>query len=291
MALEAGLAIARAGRGDEAAKAMKLGADLAFADPDLRRVASSTAYYLAGDAPRALDELGDDREDEDPADGPRTFAHRAAAVAQKAEILASLGKSKEAQTAALSADALAARARDKETARAIDVYARWTRLSLAQSSGHVLRETAPVRPGRFRSIGFAEITMAWAQPNAANEDAIADTLRAWATAVALPEEGRRAARYAAFHQRGDAPPGHLEHLALGAALMGPGEGDVELWLDVFDAVDARRMPLRSYAWYRAEAARWRGDSESAARWAGRYRTLATLAADPARAEIAAFLGI
>ena len=64
MLLDAGSSIARSGRGDEAESAMKLGGELALGDPDLRRIARSSAYRLAGDAARALDEL--DRDDTDP---------------------------------------------------------------------------------------------------------------------------------------------------------------------------------------------------------------------------------
>jgi hypothetical protein len=56
-------------------------------------------------------------------------------------------------------------------------------------------------------------------------------------------------------------------------------------------MDARRLPLRSYAWIRAEAARFRGDPASAARWATRLHALTALTADPGRAEIARYLGL
>ena len=210
--------------------------------------------------------------------------------------MASLGKRGDAETAALEADALGAEAATKEGARAVSVYTRWTRLALARGGGRGLRDAATAaatRSGRlrFQWIGFAEATMAWARPEAANEGAIAETLGAWSAAVALPPEGRRAVRYDAYAHRGDAPPAHVAYLSLAADLLGQSEGDVELWLDTFDAVDARRFTLRAYAWYRAEAARWRGDAENAATWSTRFHALGVLAADPARAEIAQYLGI
>jgi hypothetical protein len=94
-----------------------------------------------------------------------------------------------------------------------------------------------------------------------------------------------------MRHRGDAPPFLVPHLALGAALLAGSPGDVELWLDAYAAVDARRVTHRAYAWSRAEAARWRGDAAAAERWAARLRALRAVAADPEREEIARFLGI
>jgi hypothetical protein len=285
MILEAGIEIARVGRADEAAKAMDLGGAMAFDDAGLRELARSSAYALGGLPDRALAELGS------VLDVPtRSLADRAAIAWQRAELLASLGRAAEAESAALAADELARQAGAKEGAHAVDVYSRWTRLALAGRSGHGLRHD---RTGNeaFHWMGFAEVTAAWAGPNGPSERALDETLGAWSRAVELPADGRRAARYRVFDLRGDAPPAHVAYLAVAARLLEPGEGDAELWLDALDAVDARRRTMRSYAWIRAESARWRGDGAAAKRWSNRARTLAAIAADPARAELARHLGI
>jgi hypothetical protein len=83
----------------------------------------------------------------------------------------------------------------------------------------------------------------------------------------------------------------VAYFTLGAGLLHEREGDVELWLDALTTTDARRLPLRTYAWLRAEAARMRGDQTSGATWAKRRRDLIAVATDPTRAEIARFLGL
>ena len=113
----------------------------------------------------------------------------------------------------------------------------------------------------------------------------------WDAAVAASPEQRRALRYAALDHRGDAPLAAAAYYTVAAELLAPGEGDVEIWLDVFTSTDARHLPLRTYAWIRAEAARFRGDPASAARWTTRLRELSALTADPARAEIARYIGL
>jgi hypothetical protein len=116
-------------------------------------------------------------------------------------------------------------------------------------------------------------------------------LLAWQAALAAPAPRRLALRYEAVLQRGDAPRWLTPHFALGAGLLAGAPGDVEVWLDAFGALDARRFTHRAVAWARAEAARWRGDTGAAATWSGRLRALRAVAADPARAEIARFIGI
>ena len=80
------------------------------------------------------------------------------------------------------------------------------------------------------------------------------------------------------------------YLLLAGELLGPGEGEVEVWLDAFSATSGRALGLRAYAWTRAEAARFRGDEAAAARWTTRYRDLAKIASRPDDAELAAAVG-
>jgi hypothetical protein len=129
-------------------------------------------------------------------------------------------------------------------------------------------------------------------PEAESPLALLRALAFWDGARAASPEERRALRYAAATaHRGDAPRPRAVYLALGAALAGEGEGDVEVWLDALSSTWARAGTMRAYAWARAEAARFRGDAEAASQWTTRYRTLSALAAAPEDAEIASVMGI
>lgn len=268
-------------------------------------LARSSAWVVAGDPARALDAL-----DGAPLESAAPAA-RAATALQRAELLASLGRRGEAARAAVIADEVAEAAGatapperpDEPPALhpfpVLDARARWTRLALARPpEGGPLRPgaapaaAAPPRPTSAGSpwpwVGFANAATPWAR---LDQGALSVALARWDAARAAPPDERRALRYAALQRRGDAPPALIAYLSVGAELLGPGEGDVEAWLDALLAFDARRFSYRQHAFARAEAARWRGDAEAAALWRGRYEALRVLATDPRRAEIARYLGI
>jgi hypothetical protein len=137
-------------------------------------------------------------------------------------------------------------------------------------------------------VGFADPSARWARRD---QPALSIALARWEAARAAPPDERRALRYAALQRRGDAPPALVAYLATAGELLGEGEGDVEVWLDAFLAMDAQRFSYRHLLFARAEAARWRGDTASAALWRKRYEALQAVAADPRQAEIARYLGI
>jgi hypothetical protein len=282
--LEAGTMLARLGRGAEAEQAMRLGGGLALEDPVARALARSSALYAAGQPADALACL----ETVDLSAEATGLARvvRAAALVQRAELLASLGRVSEAAQAAVDADANAATAGDPE----VSVHAQWTRLALSRASTDALREPAvgPAAP-KLRWIGFADPLGRWARPDAPSGSALRETLQAWSQAMTSSPDERRAFRYGALNQRGDAPNARPAYLAMTARTLPAAEGDTEVWLDAFDAIDARRVSLRARAFSRAEAARWRGDAASAATWRARFKALTVLALDPTHAELAAFL--
>lgn len=159
---------------------------------------------------------------------------------------------------------------------------------------------ASQRPGEAPFVGDARAwpwvgvtgrPTSWLVPEAEAATPLGRALAFWSAATAASPEQRRALRYAAIDHRGDAPLAAAAYYAVAAELLKPEEGDVEVWLDVFTATDARRLPLRSYAWIRAESARYRGDAASAARWTTRLRAITAVTADPTRAEIARYLGL
>ncbi|WP_437639073.1 hypothetical protein [Sorangium sp. So ce854] len=262
-----------------------------------RALARSSAWLLAGDRDHALDAI----ERVDLAAAPPSL--RAPVLLQRAELLASLGRRRDAARAAVLADEEAAARADAAggapAARAdldlLDARARWTRLALARAP-----DVAPLRQGSpparlpedlsaaWPWVGFARPDAPWAR---ADQPAFSRALASWSAARDAPPTTRRALRYAALRRRGDAPPALVPYAALAAQLLGDGEGDPEVWLDAFLALDAARFSLRHHAFARAEAARWRGDDSSAAAWQRRYDALRAVAADPTRAEIARFLGL
>jgi hypothetical protein len=245
-----------------------------------RALLRSSAWYVAGDLARALAAL----EGEPPA--AALAALRAAWLLQKGELLASNGQRDAAARAVVAADEAVISAGD----RALDVRAQWTRLALARSR----RSSIAARPGdpAWPWVGPQATPGSWLEPAAEGPDALARALAAWASARAASPEDRRALRYAAFrHHAGDAPGALAPYLLLGGELLPPGDGDVEVWLDAFAVTTSRGITLRAYAWARAEAARFRGDTAAAARWSERYRALVTLAAPAENAELAAALGI
>jgi hypothetical protein len=283
--LEAGTMLARLGRGADAEQAMRLGGELALEDPIERALARSSALYLADEPAEALARL----EGVDLAAEKTGLARvvRAAALVQRAELLASLGRHTEATRAALDADVSAAAASDPE----VSVHSQWTRLALARAATDALRDP-PSRGAsapKLRWVGFADPLGRWARPDAPSRSALRETLQAWSQGVTSASAQQRALRYEALSQRGDAPSARTAYLAVAARIVPPTEGDTDLWLDAFDVIDARRVSLRARAFSRAEAARWRGDAKSAAAWRARFKALAALAADPRRAELVAFL--
>ncbi|WP_437784181.1 hypothetical protein [Sorangium sp. So ce1097] len=262
-----------------------------------RALARSSAWLLAGDRERALAPI----ERVDLAAAPPSL--RAAVLLQRAELLASLGRRLDAARAAVLADEEAAARADVAGGAAavradldlLDARARWTRLALARAP-----DAAPLRQGSPPARLPADLSAAWpwvgfARPDApwarADQPAFSRALASWSAARDAPPTTRRALRYAALRRRGDAPPALVPYAALAAQLLGDGEGDAEVWLDAFLALDAARFSLRHHAFARAEAARWRGDDSSAAAWQRRYDALRAVAADPTRAEIARYLGL
>ncbi|WP_437691976.1 hypothetical protein [Sorangium sp. So ce176] len=299
LALDAARELALEGDAPAAIDALdRLGALAPELAPDpARALARSSAWLLAGDRDRALDLI----ERVDLAAAPPSL--RAAVLLQRAGLLASRGRRLDAARAAVLADeesaARSGPGRGAPGARPgpdlLDVRARWTRLALARPP-----EAAPLRQGSppaalpadlsaaWPWVGFASLDAPWAR---ADQPALSRALAAWSAARDAPPTTRRALRYAALRRRGDAPPALVPYAALAAQLLGEGEGDAEVWLDAFLALDAPRFSLRHYAFARAEAARWRGDDSSAAAWQRRHDALRAVAADPTRAEIARYLGL
>ncbi|MFT3764880.1 MAG: hypothetical protein QM820_05085 [Minicystis sp.] len=276
-AVDAARALAAAG--DAAAAAEVLSQAGGTLGADERALARSSAWYVAGDAARALAEI-----DRDPAGSPPAL--RAAWLLQRAESLASLGRRDDAARAALAADEAVIAADD----RALDVRAQWTRLAFARTR----RASIAASPGdrAWPWVGPLATPSSWLEPPAEGPDAFARALAFWDAARRASPEDRRAIRYAAVNRHGgDAPRALPPYLLLAGDLLAAGEGDVEVWLDAFAVTASRGASLRAYAWSRAEAARFRGDGAVAARWSERYRALVKLAAPAENAELAAILGI
>ena len=124
----------------------------------------------------------------------------------------------------------------------------------------------------------------------AREQALAHQLGQWHRWLGQPPNQRRAARYALFRGRGDAPKALVAYLhAAGQLVDEPSE--IEPWLDAVMAHDAGRITLSSYALARWRAACWRGDEPAAVTWRKRFAALSRLAAIPRTAELFQQLGL
>ena len=293
--LDAGAALARAGDGANAVEAMERGGALALPDDHARALARSSVWYVALDPARALEELDRVAPPPDPGAAPDLTARRvrAAFLVQRAEILAVLGRREEATATAEAADAAAATAEDP----GLRARAGWTRVALTTppAGAEPGAEPAPlVLESALRSDGWwpwvGPVHLRAPGPGDPTNGALGRAFAAWRTMISAPPDTRRALRYVAMRRRGDAPEGLVPYLVL-AADLARGEQDPEVWLDAFAVIDARRSSHRAYTWARALAARWRGDAPAAEVWSARYRSLCAVAADPARAEIARYLGI
>lgn len=253
-----------------------------------RALLRSSVLHVAGQRGRALSEL--DRAPAGPIAGPQGKEIAAALLVQRAELLAATGKRDEAARVAVLADETAAAAGK----RSLEIHARWTRAALARPPAAPLRAPASAPLVNKRSwpwVGVAGTGGSWLVADAEGPKLLDQALTFWSDAQQASPEERRALRLAALSHRGDAPPALAAYFTLAAGLVHAGEGDAELWLDVFTVTDARKIPLRSYAWARAESAHQRGDAAAATLWDTRRRALVAIVADPARSEIARYLGL
>jgi hypothetical protein len=296
MSLAEARALALAFDGANARLAIDATSARALPTASARALARSSAWYLAGEPDRALAEIDAVATESaalldagSPTSAARARQARAALAIQRADLLASLGRREEAILAAARATELAREADH----HGLEVRAGWTRLALDRALGGALRlRTASAPYARMWPwVGSAGAADAWLSPEAEGADDLAAAQRFLGAARAADCDERRALRYAAFAHRGDTPIAPVAYYLLMGDLLRPDEGDVEVWLDAVTALDAHRLPLSTYAFLRAEAARARGDGASAETWAARYRALTALVTDPTRAELARALGI
>jgi hypothetical protein len=248
------------------------GARLQNLPPRTAALSIASAAYVAGDGGKALSLIAP-RPPADPKDAPdlelglltlETTLRARDGQPQARELGAKLG-------------GLAAGAKNAELALA----ARWLAVALARDS--VPREGANLTwtgqadtLGRYRERG---------------ERAVAALLATWANALDAGSAERRAFRFALLDRRGDLPATGLGQLYAAQLLLdetteGPG---AEIWLDALTAIDARRLRLRSYAWLRMEAARFRGDGFHEHLWGERLAVLRAVASEEADLEATRFL--
>ena len=289
--LEAAAALAREGDAASGANAADEVATTLGLGPHGRALVRSNVFRLAGDREKAFAELAvDDTPAKDERTGKAASDPRvpAAVALQRAELAMALGKRDEARTSAERAEARAEASHDVLLA----ARARWQLAALGA-------RTAPPPPWADVEAGTALTWIGFGNPlepylagdTTAQSARVARAIDGWVGLTGADPSLRHAARWAALRDRGDAPPWLGVHLALAGRLIAPSEGDVEIWLDAVSAFDLRRFSLRSYAFARADAARFRGDAEAATRWDARYRFLRGVATDPTRIELARHLDL
>lgn len=331
--IEAAKAYAKARDEAAAIHAIERGGELALESKPATALARSSARYVTGNIEEALAEL--DAAPELAVIAPPSGVDaslrliRAAALIQRAELLAALRSKRDQKLdgATAKAAAEAAIAADLEAALAGDpaqsARARWTRLALAKHAGApplrpetevdvrprlsaALASRSPLaidgsadRPPSHKGAG-PDRPFPWvglipdAPPTSGaplpREPALSASLSLWSAIRSAPADERRALRYMLMKSRADVAASPLAELELATEVLGD-SGDVEIWLDALTAIDARVMSHRSYTWLRALAASWRGDAAAASRWTQSYKALCVIASDPTRAELARFLGI
>jgi tetratricopeptide (TPR) repeat protein len=322
--MEAGKALALAGEIDQALAAFDRGSSEAQWSKPTLALARSSAWAMAGDIAAALaeiDALSPEFRAPPSSDKPRTSTETAVLAAlllQRAELLAMAPPPADEPSRATRKKLLAQAALDADLAASaskiakLDARARWMRLAFVRAP-----DGSPLRPGT--EIDAAQIipprTWPWVgeiptqetQPPSLGssgapllagesslerrwEGPLARSLAAWNAAIAASPPERLAFRYALLSVRGDVVPAPLAYLSLATELLA-GQGSAEVWLDAVMAPGSRSISHRMFAWSRWQAALRRGDLERATEWRRRFETLRAIASDPARAEIAAFLGI
>lgn len=273
--LEASASLARDGNVESALHAADDASRILELSTPARSLLRSNVYWVNGDREKAFAEV-----DVYGATVPTANAKEnqllAALSVQKSELAMSLGKTDVARLAAQRAEQFATAANDPDFfARARWMLAALGELKVPPPSMVDLRVPQP-----FPSMGFAHPVDPWRAGDRDKQRALIDrALAPWVGLATADPPLRRAGRWAAMQSRGDAPPWLSVHLLLASRLLQPNEGDVEVWLDALLGLEQRRYSLRSYAFARAEAARMRGDSATAAAWDERFRTLCKLAAE------------
>jgi hypothetical protein len=275
--LAAARAFVEASAGESAAAAID---GMRSWDRATKSLAKATAWHAIGEPERGLVEVEN---------APTGTAWSAAALAvARAELLASAGRD-EAGKAALAADALAEKSGD----HALDVRARWDRLALARESP--LRAAPPAAIGPLERssawpwVGLYGVHAEWFHVEAESRDELDVALARWNAARAATPAEQLAVRFGLLDHRGDTPVAPAAYASVAASLLPAAGGDVEIWLDAFLAVESHTLPMRTYAWLRAESARWRHDARAAAAWSERRKAHAALAAK--MPEFATILGL
>ncbi|HTJ85097.1 MAG TPA: hypothetical protein VL400_25450, partial [Polyangiaceae bacterium] len=256
----------------------RLGAAKNGLDPRATALSVASAVYVSGDALGARHILGaapaaggERRSADDDAVEVAFFALAAMTAASTGDrdAAARIAALLEPRAAALGASRLA-------------VEGRWVALAFGDASS----SAAP--PTSFPWAGMAD-----AHPRYAEHGALAvdESTRALRAALGASPEARRRFRYAWMDHRGDVPDLASPAMVVAGRLLDEGSSGAatETWLDALTAIDARRMRLRAYAFYRMEAARMRGDTTFGDVWAARLDVLRKLASDHEDAEIARFL--
>jgi hypothetical protein len=285
----------------------ELGLEVLEAGPWARAVTRSSVLMLVGEPLEALAELdaalGAEGDELDP---------RAAALTQRAELLALLGR--EADEAAIVAEQAA-----RGASTWVELDARLCRLALAPQSplrdgtrarvhpaastlaaGARARGTEPLHgfdwlgvhrhenQGLLRDPFDPSLGAGALLAEVLGDGRADDWLGRLAAARESSDEARRALRYRLVERRGDFPPASPTFALLVTQLLGASSseaGDPEVFLDAALAVDRDLWSHRAYTYTRAAAAALRGDQTSEARWRARYRALGRAAARPELVDV------
>jgi hypothetical protein len=285
--LQAAASLTRDGSVDAALTAADDAARILDLSKYVRGLLRSNVFWLSGDRDKAFEAL---EIDGSAVGSVNALANQllAAISLQQSELAKSLGKTDVALRAAKSAEQFATAANDP----ALFARARWNLAAFGEVKADPPRKEDITKAAPFPPMGFAHPLEPWRSVDHDKRQALIDrALAPWVSLATADPTLRRAGRWAALRSRGDVPPWLSVHAFLASRLVEPSDGEPEVWLDALLAFDQRRFSLRSYAFARAEAARMRGDTATAAIWDGRFRTLCKVAAELPNYEFTRHLDI
>jgi hypothetical protein len=287
--IEGARAYVREGDGDAAVELLSKAAPLVGMDATTRALAEGLARYATGDAEAAHSVLSkaaaaaSEDVDADP-------ELRAALLTLRAETSGVWGPPSQEEAFDAYEHAMLT------NSAALEAWARRVRFWAApwtEPPSDVKVESVDPVAGRFAvwpSLGYANRLVQWDGANDERLEILGRNLGVWSAVLRASESEQRAFRYAFMRQRGDVPDAMVPYLAIAGSIAGEG-GDPEVWLDAVMAADAPKFSMRAYAWARAQVARARGDKAAHKLWTERFKTLAKIAGDEGKAELARMLGI
>jgi len=230
---------------------------------------------LALDTPSWLRTRGDEQWLASVAASATSSSKAARLTLQLAQAMSFVQNGQLKQAEQLAAEAYRRSRADAELAE-LSEPAAWIRLAAALRNGHL-------RNGHLRNGHSLE------QAALPTPIVYGGASQHWARLATMIEQKRATIRWRMFGATGEPPVLVLPAAMYVVAQAAAGAGDVDVWLDAF--FHNRTVPFRVHARARAEAARWRGHQQDAARWDRAADELSGVITSAARRALADAAGL